>query len=159
MDWATVNMAAFVAAFFILGRALPAADRRVIDVIMVNWVVGALLWAPDHTIPLGWWMANDFLAGLWLLACVPGRVATWAGLCFAPMILLNAAQLITGHADPALWINILGWLQLVVIVWGAWGDEMGRLARRWFDPADRLHRGGRAGDAGGQAARQAAGEG
>ena len=57
IDWATVNMAAFVAAIFILARVPALASaQRVADVLMINWAIGAALWAGGKAVPLPMWI-------------------------------------------------------------------------------------------------------
>jgi hypothetical protein len=130
MDLATINMAVFIAAIFLAYRIGPASSRAVVDVLAVNWVATALLWAVARSVPLPWQMLVDFLCGAWLLWRVPGRLATLIGLAFVPMLIGNAAALII-NSNPDVMINLLGWVQMAVLWIGMWGDGLADMARHW----------------------------
>lgn len=126
IDWATLNMAALVAAIYACGR-LPglATMPPVADVLMANWAIGACLWGFGKAVPLAAWIANDVLAAAVLLLLVPGRPALLAGVIFLPIIAGNTAALVAGWNSDQF-INAAGWVQLAVTAWGAWTDGSGR---------------------------------
>ncbi len=129
-DWQMVNLAAFVAAIFMMVRVPSLASaRRVADVLMANWFIGVLIWCKGQAVPLPLWIVNDVAACAFLLALVPGRAALIAAAIFLPIIAVNCWAWLAGvNAD--IFINVAGWVQLAAVAWGAHGDGLGSGGKR-----------------------------
>jgi hypothetical protein len=122
----TLNTLAYLVLLFALchdGKARPVAT-----VLALNWLICTLLQtANGNFAPLPSFIIVDFLSGVMLAGVIGGKLAGRTAILFLPMIGISVIGYMRGGNDPS-WrgsvADVLAWLQLGIVFWGAWGDGL-----------------------------------
>jgi hypothetical protein len=117
-----------------IGSIARGRNVACVDVLFINWVVGHCLWmAHGRVSHLPSVIVIEFLTAVWLVAMV-GSALSRRLACFSLGAML-AGMTIYLMGDPAppwktMAMNAVAWGQMAALVWGVWGDGLGKAVGR-----------------------------